>query len=498
MSHDEGRFAAVDLGASSGRVMLGRVGPGTLELTEARRFANTPVRLAGDGLHWDVLGLYRDTLEGLRAARGQAGRPLDSIGVDGWAVDYGLLDADGRLLGNPHHYRDPRTSPAVIESVRQRIDPAELYRINGLQHLPFNTVYQLAAAAHSPVTQAARTILLIPDLVTYWLTGSIGTEETNASTTGLFDASTRTWSPRVAQAIGLDTALLAPLRAPGTFAGPRLLAEAAQDAGLESETRVAVVASHDTASAIAAVPAVDESGFGYVSCGTWSLAGVELAAPVLTDASREANFTNELGVDGTIRYLRNVMGLWLLSESRRTWAANGGIRTELGPLLAEAAAAEPFACLVDPDDPVFLPPGDIPARIEAFCHRTGQRPPPSPAAAVRCILESLALAHRHALRQAAELADVDMRAVHLVGGGSRNELLCQWTADATGLPVVAGPAEATALGNVLMQARAHGRTGDLTALRRLVAETQQLRRYQPIGPRAAAWDAAAARIGLSS
>jgi rhamnulokinase len=478
-------FAAVDLGATSGRVMIGRVGDGVLDLVEAHRFGNTPVRLP-DGLYWDVLGLYRHVLDGLRAAGAAA--ELASIGIDSWAVDYGLLDAEGTLLGNPHHYRDPRTSTEVIERVWARISPTRLYRTTGLQHLPINTVYQLAA---SPGPSAAETLLLIPDLISYWLTGNIGAEETNASTTGLFDATTRTWSEDVAAAIGLDPRLLPPLRAPGTRAGT-LLPHVAAETRLDERLPVTVVASHDTASAVAAVPATGGGGFGYVSCGTWSLAGVELEAPVLTAASQQANFTNELGIDGTVRYLRNIMGLWLLSESQRAWSAVD----ELPALLAEAAAAEPFGCLVDPDDPEFLPPGDMPGRIARFCRRTGQREPRSRGETVRCILESLALAHRHTLRQAAQLADYDFEVVHLVGGGSRNELLCQWTADAIGLRVVAGPTEATALGNTLVQARAHGLVADRTEMRELVAGTQQLRRYTPTGDRRA-WDAAAARVGLS-
>ncbi|HEX4792071.1 MAG TPA: rhamnulokinase family protein [Actinospica sp.] len=482
-------FAAVDLGATSGRVMLGRVGAGTLDLVEAHRFPNTPVRLA-DGLYWDLPepGLYRGVLDGLREAGRRAGG-IVSVGVDSWAVDYGLLDADGALIGNPHHYRDPRTSPEVIEQVWQRVGASELYRITGLQHLPFNTVFQLAAERD---LAAAETLLLIPDLVTYWLGGSIGAEETNASTTGLFDATSRSWSEAVTSAVGLDPKLLPPLRAPGTCAGT-LLPQVAAETGLDERTRVTVVASHDTASAVAAVPARmtrAAGGFAYISCGTWSLAGVELAAPVLGPASRRANFTNELGVDGTVRYLRNIMGLWLLTESLRTWATD-----DLAGLLAEAAAAEPFGALVDPDDPAFLPPGDMPARIAEFCRRTGQRPPESRGATVRCILESLALAHRHTLRQAGELSGHEFGIVHLVGGGSRNELLCQWTADALGMPVIAGPTEATALGNVLVQARAHGLVGDLASMRELVADTQRLRRYTPSGDRRA-WDAAAARLNV--
>lgn len=478
-------FAAVDLGATSGRVMLARVGADdVLDLEEAHRFPNTPVRLADGGLYWDVLALHRGVLDGLRAAGRSA--ELASVGVDSWAVDYGLLDAHGALLGNPRHYRDPRTSAEVIEAVWARIGAAELYRTTGLQHLAFNTVFQLAAARD---LQAAETMLLIPDLITYWLTGNIGAEETNASTTGLFDATTRTWSEPVAAAVGIDQKLLPPLCGPGTSRGT-LLPHVTQETGLGKDTRVTAVASHDTASAVAAVPAA-EHGFAYISCGTWSLAGVELDAPVLSPASQEANFTNELGVDGTVRYLRNIMGLWLLSESQRTWATD-----DLRGLLAQAAAAEPFGCLVDPDDPSFLPPGDMPERIAAYCRRTGSRVPASRGEVVRCILESLALAHRHTLRQAARLADHEITVVHLVGGGSRNELLCRWTADATGLPVVAGPTEATALGNALVQARARGLVGDLPSMRRLVAATQPLRTYRPSGDRRA-WDAAAARIGLS-
>ncbi|HWG25063.1 rhamnulokinase family protein [Actinospica sp.] len=486
-------FGAVDLGATSGRVMLGRVGPGVLELTEAHRFPNTPINRA-DGLYWDFAALLRGTVEGLCAAQELSGeRRLDSVGIDSWAVDYGLLDADGTLVEDPHHYRDPRTSAGLIASVHERITAEQLYEVTGLQHLPFNTVFQLAAAMNAPRFTLARTILPIPDLVTYRLTGTVGAEETNASTTGLFDATTRTWSKTVVGALGLDPTLLPPLRGPGTSAGT-LLPGLVGDAGLAADTPVTVVASHDTASAVAAVPATGP-GFAYISCGTWSLVGLELSAPVLTPASRRANFTNELGVDGTVRYLRNVMGLWLLSESQRTWAGRG-LRADTETVLRQAAAAEPFGRVVDPDDPAFLAPGDIPGRIEEFCRRSDQRPPRSPGETVRCILESLAIAHRQALRRAAELADQDVDIVHLVGGGSRNELLCQWTADATGLPVIAGPTEAAAIGNALVQARAQGVIGDLSSMRRLVAETQQLRRYVPSGDRAA-WDAAAARVAVT-
>lgn len=499
-------FAAADLGATSGRVMVGRVGPGLLELTEAARFANTPVQLPS-GLHWDVLGLYQGVLEGLevagrlvagqsatggRPATGARGLPsLASVGIDSWAVDYGLLDGSGALLGNPYHYRDGRTEQ-VAPRVRDRIGAARLYGVTGLQHLPFNTVFQLAAAEGSPQLASARDLLLIPDLLAYWLTGERRAEATNASTTGLYDTRTGAWSPEAARWIGLDPALLPPLVRPGEHIGT-LLPEPAAATGLPEATPVTAVGSHDTASAIAAVPARD-ADFGYVSCGTWSLAGLELDAPVLSEESRAANFTNELGVDGTVRYLRNIMGLWLLSESQRTWRAQGR-PAALAPLLEAAERAVPFAAVIDPDAPEFLAPGDLPARIDAYCLRTGQRPPADPGSTVRTILEALALAHARTLRQAAALAGREVRVVHLVGGGSRNTLLCRLTAEATGLPVVAGPAEATALGNVLVQARAHGLVRDRAALRGLVADTQELRRHEPTGGRAP-WRAAAARIGL--
>lgn len=479
-------FAAADLGATSGRVIVGRVGPGTLGLTEVHRFPNTPARLP-TGLHWDILGLYQGVLDGLReAARGGA---VASVGVDSWAVDYGLLDADGALLGNPYHYRDARND-TVADAVHAVVPEEELYGVTGLQHLPFNTVYQLAAERDGARLAAARTLLLVPDLLVHWLTGSVGAESTNASTTGLFDARSGTWAKGLLSRLGHDPSLFPPLREPGDPAGT-LLPHVARYAGLAEDTPVTTVASHDTASAVAAVPAT-EPGFAYVSCGTWSLAGLELDAPVLTEQSRAANFTNERGVDGTIRYLRNIMGMWLLEECRRVWQAQG-LPARLPTLLEEAARARPFAALINPDAPEFLAPGDMPARIAAHCARTGQEPPATPGAMVRCVLESLALAHRRTLRTAAALADREITHVHLVGGGSRNELLCRLTADATGLPVIAGPTEATALGNILIQARSRGLVGDLAGMRRLVAATQEVRRYEPSG-NAGAWDAAAARI----
>jgi rhamnulokinase len=483
--------AAVDLGASSGRVMTGRLagssaGPRQLELREVHRFPNGPVPVLGT-LHWDILRLYSDLLDGLRAAG--RGTELAGVGIDSWGVDYGLLGPDGALLGNPVHYRDARTS-GLVEEVLARIPAAELYAATGIQQLPINTIYQLRAAARAGQLDGAATLLLIPDLLAYWLTGEAGAEVTNASTTQLYDPRARAWAWEVIGRLQLPRALFPPLRQPGTVTGT-LLPGLAAGPGLAGLPVIAV-GSHDTASAVVGVPAHGPD-FAYISCGTWSLVGMELAQPVLTEASRAANFTNETGVDGTIRYLRNVMGLWLLQESVRAWA-EAGPAPDLGELLAAAAQAEPLQVVVDPDDPAFLPPGDMPARIAQAAQRTGQQPPADPPATVRCILDSLALAYRRAVGAVQELSGREISVVHVVGGGARNELLLQLTADACGLPVIAGPVEAAALGNVLIQARALGAgPGDLDGMRSLLRATQQLRRFEPAGS-AAAWAAAEHRI----
>ncbi|MGW3354497.1 rhamnulokinase [Streptomyces bungoensis] len=472
-------YAAVDLGASSGRVMVGRVGPDTLELTEAHRFPNRPVRVP-EGLRWDILGLYAGVLDGLRAVSW-----VDSVGIDGWAVDHGLLDADGALLGNPVHYRDARTE-GVAEQVWATVPPAELYAATGLQYAPFNTLYQLVAARAGAQFAHARRLLLVPDLLSYWLTGEQGTELTNASTTQLIDPRTRTWAYGVAERLGIDLALFPPLRQPGDPAG-LLRPEVLEETGLTGPVPVTAVGSHDTASAVAAVPAAGER-FAYICTGTWSLAGLELDAPVLTEESRAANFTNELGLDGTVRYLRNIMGLWLLQECQRAWD-----EPDVGLLLREAAGVPALRSVVDAGDEAFLAPGRMPERIADACRASGQPVPRSRGELTRCILDSLALAHRRAVRDAQRLADRPVDVVYVVGGGTRNALLCQLTADACGLPVVAGATEAAALGNVLVQARAHGLAGDLASSRGLLARTQPLTRYTPRGG-TGPWRQAAARL----
>jgi rhamnulokinase len=478
--------AAVDLGASGGRVMAGRVGADVLELREAHRFGNAPVSVLGT-LHWDILRLYADVLDGIRAA--SAGTELASTGIDSWGVDYGLLDADGALLGNPVHYRDARTEGALAR-LHAKIPYGELYAITGIQQLPINTIYQLAAAADTPQLGAAATLLLIPDLLVYWLTGQAGAEVTNASTTGLLDVTAQTWATEMIVRAGLPPGIFPPLRQPGEVVGD-LGPGATEAAGLRAPLPVITVGSHDTASAVAGVPAQGRD-FAYISCGTWSLVGVELDRPVLTEPSQRANFTNETGLDHTVRYLRNVMGLWLLQECTRTWQA-AGTRVDPGELSTQAARLPPLRSVINPDDPAFLAPGDMPRRVAAACEAAGEAVPDGPAQTTRCILDSLALAYRRAIIEVQELSGRHVDVIHLIGGGSRNEVLCQLAADASGLPVIAGPAEATAIGNLLVQARALGAApGDLAGMRALIRRTQPLRRYEP-GP-GAPWRAAAARL----
>lgn len=456
--------AAVDLGATSGRVMIGRVGPGELGLSAVARFPNGPVERA-TGLHWDIDALREHVVAGLAAAVHED-PAIASVGVDSWAVDYGLLRA-GALIAPPFHYRDDRTQPAVGR-VHALVPADELYRRTGLQHLPFNTLFQLAA--ERDLGDADR-MLLIPDLFAYWLSGREVAERTNASTTGLLSAATGNWDDDLAARLGIPRSLLPELVDPGTVLGS--LTPAMRDR-IGADLDVIAVGSHDTASAVVAVPALTDE-FAYISCGTWGLVGVELDRPVLTEASRAANFTHEGGVDGRIRFLHNVMGLWLLSESLRAWG-----RDDLPTLLAQAAEVTGEVPVFDANDPSFLAPGDMPARIAAWFTDRNLRAPDGPIEVVRSIVESLAVAFADAVRTAAALSGRRVSVIHLVGGGSQNELLCQLTADRSGLPVLAGPVEATALGNVLVQARALGAiTGSLESLRALVASAFAPRRYDP-------------------
>jgi rhamnulokinase len=492
-----GAVAAVDLGATSGRVIIGHVGPNELRLEHIARFPNTPVTSAeknGSGLHWDIAALHRDVRAGLAAAgRAVAARSvaertagrLASIGIDTWAVDYALLAA-GSMIGTPFHYRDERTASGV-SAVHAAVPFNELYAQNGLQFLPFNTLYQLVVDRDAGLLEHADAVLLIPDLFAYWLTGELVAEQTNASTTGLLsvgddgttsgtpDGGSGAWNDALIERIGLPRRLFPQLVSPGTTIGP-LMPEVADELGYQ--TSVTAVGSHDTASAVVAVP-MTTTDAAYISCGTWGLVGVELERPVLTDASRAANFTNEGGVDGRTRFLHNVMGLWLLSESMRTWERSG-LHLELPRLLAEAAALTTPVPIFDANDPRFLAPGDMPARIAEWCREHDQPVPHAPVTFARSILESLANAFAEAVHTAARLSGTSVRVIHMVGGGSLNHLLCQLTADSAGLPVLAGPVEATAIGNVLVQARTAGLVdGDLETLRSLVARTHEPARFEP-------------------
>jgi len=457
--------AAVDLGATSGRVMIGRVGDGTLELEEVARFPNGPIERE-DGWHWDLEALWGHVRAGLAEARRRDPR-IESIGIDSWAVDYGLVRG-GRLLAEPFHYRDGRTARGV-DAVHAVVPFEALYRRNGLQFLPFTTVYQYAADAR---LAEAETSLLIPDLLAQRLTGRAVAERTNASTTGLLDVWTREWDTALADAIGIPSAVLPPLVDPGETIGT-----ASAEAG---QLPVIAVGSHDTASAIVAAP-LSSPNAAYISCGTWGLVGLELPAPIVTDAARAANFTNEGGVDGRVRFLRNVTGLWLLNETVRAWTAEDGAAIALPELLAMAGALASPERLIDADDPTLAAPGDMPGRIAALLGI----PPVGPSARpmlVRVIVESIAAAFARAVRDAGALADRAVDVIHLVGGGASNPLLCRAVADRTGLPVLAGPVEATALGNVLVQARALGAFGEhatLEALRARVAVAFPPRRYEP-------------------
>ncbi|GAB6903497.1 rhamnulokinase [Kineosporia succinea] len=465
--------AAVDLGATSGRVILGTFSDGALQMRHLARFPNEPVSFGG-GLHWNVVELYRQVLSGLTTAEREHPGEIVSVGIDSWAVDYGLLRG-GQLLGVPFHYRDARTAEGV-EKVHAQFDARELYRRNGLQHLPFNTVFQLATDG---LLDVADTALLIPDLLAHWLTGAVVAERTNASTTGLLDPRTGRWDTELATALGISPSILPGLIDAGTVVG-QLTGDAAGSVGRRVD--VVAVGSHDTASAVVAIPNTGRD-FAYVSCGTWGLVGLELERPVFSEEAREANFTNEGGVDGRIRFLHNVMGLWLLSESVRSWdrAAGSSERSSnLELLLAEAGSVPSPVEVFDVDDPRFMAPGDMPARIAGWYTERGLPAPRTPAEFTRAIIDSLAQAFADTVLRAARIAKTPVTVIHVVGGGAQNRLLCQATADRSGLPVLAGPVEATAIGNILVQGRAAGLVaGGLPEMRDLVARAFTPLRYEP-------------------
>jgi rhamnulokinase len=467
-------LAAVDLGAQSGRVAVGRFDGERLDVTEVHRFENVPVQTR-DRLNWDILRLFRNVLDGLRAAARESGR-VDAVAVDSWAVDFGLLDAKGRLVQNPVHYRDVRRARAM-EGVLARLPARELYERTGIQLMPINTIFELGAMAaeRDPALDVADSLLMIPDLLQYWLCGSRTSEFTNATTTQFFDPRAGGWATDLLERLDVPARLLPEVVQPGTKLAP--LSGPVADETRLGDADVVAVATHDTGSAVAAVPFRRPDSI-FISAGTWSLVGLEVQAPVIDDAAFAANLTNEGGVGDTFRLLRNVTGLWLLHECRRVWALEGRGHS-FEELLALAEDAPALRSFIDPNDPVFAEPGDMPARVRAFCVHTGQEEPGGQGAVVRCILESLALKHAEAIDSVTSVGGVSPREVHVVGGGARNELLCRWTAAASGLPVLAGPEEATLLGNLLVQAMSLGEVGSLAEGREVVRASVAPVVYEP-------------------
>jgi rhamnulokinase len=475
------KLLAFDLGAESGRGVLGLFDGRRLRLEVVHRFPNGPVRTL-DTLHWDVLRLHGEMLATLRRCAAEHGG-LDSLGVDTWGVDFALLGRGNTLLGNPRHYRDPHTE-GVMEEAFARVPRQEVFRQTGLQFMRFNTLFQLLALQRdrSPLIDVAETLLFMPDLFHFFFTGVKVNEFTDASTSQMYDPTARGWAYGLVQAFGLPANVLGTIVPPGTVLGP-LRAAVAAETGLQPVPVVAP-ASHDTGAAVAAVPASGAS-WAYISSGTWSLMGAELPAPLIDEKVQQFNFTNEGGVGGTIRFLKNIMGLWLVQECRRAWERAG--RTySYADLMQLAAAAPPFVSLVDPDDPSFILPPSMPAALADFCRRTGQPAPTEPGAVVRCALESLALRYRWVLDRLEELLGRRLDVIHVVGGGCQNTLLCQLTADACNRPVHAGPVEATAIGNVLVQALGLRLLGSLAEGREVVRQSFEMATYQPQDP--ATWE----------
>lgn len=469
------RLLALDLGAESGRAVIGKFDGSHLQIEEAHRFPNVPRRVGGT-LYWDVLRLYGDVLSGLRAA--MLGGPLETVGVDAWGVDFGLIDSRGRLLGNPVHYRDARTN-GMIERTVQRVSREKIYASSGIQFMPINTLYQLASMveADDPDLQRAQLLLLIPDLIHHFLTGSTVGEYTNATTTQCFDVHRGKWASELLVSLGIPTNIFPEVVPPGTVLGS-LRQDVAED--VAGNPRVVAPGTHDTASAVAATPLPGDGQTAFLSSGTWSLIGLELDEPVVSEAALAANLTNEGGVAGTIRLLKNVMGLWLVQEARRALARRQS-PLSYEQLTALAEAAPSFTAFIDPDDERFLRPGDLLDTVEVFCREAHQPVPPDPGTLIRVLLESLALKYDRVVRQLEAVSGRSIRAIHAVGGGTNNALLCQLTADATGLPVLAGPSEATAIGNLVVQAIAIGELATLAQARALVAQSFPARRYEAGG-----------------
>jgi rhamnulokinase len=468
---------AIDLGAESGRALVGRFDGERLALEELARFPNRPVRLP-DGLRWNVLGLYDGILTALASAHA-SGTEVRSVGIDSWGVDFGLLDSDGALIGNPLHHRDGR-GRAGMERALALAGRAEIYETTGIQFMPINTSFQLVALAGSSALDRARTLLLIPDLLACWLTGESRAEATNASTTQLLDVRTGDWARPLIERLEIPAGLFPPVLEAGSILGC-LLGPVVEATGLPRSTLVAAVASHDTASAVVAAP-MRSRACAYISSGTWSLVGLERDTPVLGPRALGANLTNERGFGATIRLLKNVMGLWLVQECRRAWLRDGAA-PDYAELVEQAASAPPDGPLFDPDQPELLTPGEMPSRIRALCVRSGQRDPVERGVLLRAIFESLACKYRHVLDELEAATGETIGTIHVTGGGSQNAFLCQLTADICDRLVLAGPVEAAALGNVLVQLHAFGELGSLDDMRELVRRSIAVTSYEPAGDR---------------
>ncbi len=481
------RFLALDLGAESGRAVVGHFDGRSLQLEEIHRFPNGPVLVNGH-LHWDALRLLSEVKRGISLAVQKYGRSVVSMGLDTWGVDFGLLDSQGNLLGNPYHYRDQRTD-GVMEQAFARVPKEEIFERTGIQFMQINTLYQLFSMrlSRSPILDVAETFLTMPDLFNYWLTGRKVCEFSIATTTQCYDPRAKGWAAELLQALDIPTTIFGEVVPPGTRLG-NLLPEVADELDVEAIPVIAP-ACHDTGSAVAAVPA-READYAYISSGTWSLMGVEVKEPVITPQSLEFNFTNEGGVCDTFRLLKNIMGLWLVQECRREWARKGE-EHDYEALKQMAADAPPFGPIVDTDDHRFLAPGDMPDKIRSYCRETGQRVPESKGEVIRCALESLALRYRWVLEKLETMLGRPIKVVHIIGGGTRNELLSQLAADAMQRPVITGPVEATSMGNILMQALALGHIGSLEEGREVVRQSAQMRTFEPRD--AAPWDEAYAR-----
>lgn len=477
-------YLAIDLGAESGRAILATLDGRQLSLTDIHRFPNGPVRLP-DGLHWDILRLWSEIKTALHMATHQQHAQLAGIGIDTWGVDYGLLDRSGALIGNPYHYRDSRTD-GMVEAAFKRLPREKIFDLTGIQFMQLNTLYQLFSMVvqQSPLLQIAETFLTTPDLLNYWLSGRKACEFTMATTTQCYDPRRCEWSQPLLQALGIPSHIFPEVVQPGTVLGT-VLPDIVEETGC-GRVPVIAPACHDTGSAVAAVPA-EAPHFAWISSGTWSIMGAEASDPIVNAQSLKYNFTNEGGVNGTWRFSKNIMGLWLVQECRRTWA-RAGEELSYAELTRLAAEAEPFRSIIDVDADDFFQPGDMPARIQKYCARTGQLVPETKGAIVRCALESLALKYRWTLDRLEEMLGYRLEPIHIIGGGTQNRLLNQLTADATNRSVVAGPIEATAIGNVLMQAVALGHLKSLDEARAVVRHSFKPETYEP--RTLAEWDAA--------